>query len=88
MRKKETFIVRNVGGSNIMVPIGETSKKFSGLITANETAAFIWEHIERAQNIKELAQLLCEEFEVTFENALNDCTILVENLKKAGWIEE
>lgn len=87
MKKKEQFIVRTIAGSLVMMPIGDTTLRFNGLITPNETAAFIWEHIEEINSPEELAALLCEEFEVSPQQALDDCTVLLEQMKKAGWIE-
>ena len=70
-----------------MMPFGETTLKFNGLINANASAAFIWEHIEEVESAEELAKLLCQEFDVTPEKALEDCTVLVEQMKTAGWVE-
>ncbi len=87
MKKLENFIVREIGGSYVMMPFGETTLKFNGLINANESAAFIWEHIEEVENVEEMANLLCQEFDVTPEKALEDCKVLLAQMKQAGWIE-
>lgn len=87
MKKKESFILRNIGGSHVMVPVGVTSTKFNGMITANESAAFIWEHIEEVDSVEELISMVCSEFEVNPERAREDCEKLVAQMKKAGWIE-
>ena len=87
MKKKEKFLLRKIAGSNIMMPVGETALKFNGLITANDPAAFIWEHVEEVNSVEELIELLCEEFEVDPERAREDCEKLVAQMKKAGWIE-
>lgn len=87
MKKKENFILRTIGGSHVMMPVGETALKFNGLITATETAAFIWKHIEEVSNAEELAKLICDEFEVEEAVALNDCKLVIDRMKGAGWIE-
>ena len=87
MIKKEEFLVRNIAGDNVMMPIGETAIKFNGLIMANDVAAFIWEQIENVETNEELAKMICEEFDVSYEVALGDATKLVAQMKKAGWIE-
>ena len=87
MKKKENFILRTVGGSHVMMPVGQTALKFNGLITANETAAFVWKHIEEISSPEELAQLLCAEFQVDAQRALDDSKKLIEQMKAAGWIE-
>ncbi len=87
MKRKESFIVRTVADRFVFMPYGETAGKFSGLIIATETAAFIWEHIEEVKNAEEMADLVCAEFEVTREEALADIKELLDNFQKAGWIE-
>ena len=87
MKKKETFILRTILGKHVMMPVEATALKFNGLITANETAAFIWEHIEQVETAEEMAKLLCSEFEVDPEQARNDCTAVIAQMKQAGWIE-
>ena len=87
MKKKETFILRTIGDSHVMMPVGSTALKFNGLITANETAAFIWEHIEEVESAQELAELVCREFDVSADRAAAECETLINQLKKAGWIE-
>ena len=52
MKKKEKFLLRKIAGSNIMMPVGETALKFNGLITANDPAAFIWEHVEEVNSVE------------------------------------
>ena len=37
MKIKSGLILRSVGGENVVVPVGEMSKKFHGMITLNET---------------------------------------------------
>lgn len=88
MKKKEEFIARNIAGDHIMMPVGSTALKFNGLIMANEVSAFIWENIEKVNNAEEMANLICEEFEVDYETAFHDTDALMKEMIKAGWIEE
>lgn len=87
MRKLEQFISREVMGNHVLMPVGLTTQKFSGMILTTETGAFIWEHIEEVDSAEEMAGLLTQEFEVSYEEALADVTALFDNFKKAGWIE-
>ena len=87
MKKRENYIVREIMGQFMFMPTGETASKFNGLIVSSETGAFIWEHIEEVSSAEEMASLLTQEFEVSYEEALADVTALFENFQKAGWIE-
>lgn len=87
MKKKENFISRSIMDQHVLMPFGETAHRFSGMILTTETGAFIWEHIEEVSSAEEMASLLTQEFEVSYEEALADVTALFDNFKKAGWIE-
>ena len=87
MKKLEQFISREVMGNHVLMPVGLTTQKFSGMILTTETGAFIWEHIEEVSSAEEMAGLLTQEFEVSYEEALADVTALFDNFKQAGWIE-
>lgn len=87
MKKLEQFISREVMGNHVLMPVGLTTQKFSGMILTTETGAFIWEHIEEVSSAEEMANLLTREFEVSYEEALADVTALFDNFKQAGWIE-
>lgn len=73
--------------NHVLMPYGETGHRFSGMILATETGAFIWEHIEEVNSPQEMAVLMVEEYEVSYEEALADATVVFDNFKKAGWIE-
>lgn len=87
MKKKEEFIVREIVDEYVMMPVGSTALKFNGLVMANAVSAFIWENIENVNSVEELTNFICNEFEVEYEVALQDTTEIVEQMKKAGWIE-
>lgn len=87
MKKCEEFIVRKIADDYVMMPIGETAQKFNGLIMANAVSAFIWENIEKIQGAEDLANMLIEEFEVSYEEALEDSKAMLDNMLKAKWIE-
>lgn len=87
LKKVEDFIIREIADEYVMMPVGKTAQKFNGLIMANDVSAFIWEHIEEVETVEELVELICGDFEVSYEEALRDTTALVEEMKKAGWIE-
>ncbi len=87
VKKKEQFISRKVMDNFVLMPYGETSHRFSGMIMTTETGAFIWDHIEEVNSPEEMAKLLIEEFDVSYEEALADVTALFDNFQKAGWIE-
>ena len=47
MKIKKGFVVRKVGNEHVVVPVGELSKTFHGMINLNETGAFLWNFFTR-----------------------------------------
>ena len=50
MRLKEGFILHEVGEEHMAVATGEAAKAFNGIIRNNETAAYIFELLQKVPN--------------------------------------
>lgn len=71
----------------MLVPTGETTQEFNGLITLSETAKFIWEHIEEASSLEEMVQMLLDNYEIDEETAGRDAFEFISQLLGAGFVE-
>lgn len=87
MKIKEGYLLRNVAGSNIVVPIGEGELNFSGVITLNEVGAFFWQNLENGCTKDELLKALLNEYEIDEITASSDIDEFVGKLKEAGLLE-
>ena len=72
MKKNKEFIVRNIADETVLVPVGETTQDFNGMITLSEVGAFIWEHIEEAPDFQSLVRLILNELSETINKILNE----------------
>ena len=83
MKIKNGFVLREVGGESVVVPVGEMSKQFHGMINLNETGAFLWKFFSQEHTIDEGVSALLTEYEVEEEIARKDvenfCKIITEN---------
>ena len=87
MKIKKGFIVRKVGEENIVVPVGEASKSFHGMIKLNESGAFLWNFYTAEHTAEEGVAALLAEYDVEREIAERDVNAFVENLTKNGFAE-
>lgn len=87
MKIKNGFVLRSIAGSNIVVPIGSASVDFNGMITLNDSAAFLWKCLEKGAEIEDLVQALLGEYEVDEDTARSCAVAFVDELKKAECIE-
>ncbi len=53
----------------------------------NEVGTRVWELIDGNHSVRQIAEIIADEFEVTPEDALADTQTFVEKLQKAGAIE-
>ena len=81
MELKKKFVLRNIVGETILVPIGQNNEAFNGLISINELGKFIWENIESAKDKEELLQRILDEYEVDKDIAKDDLDEFLGKLK-------
>lgn len=63
IRAKKGFLLRRLGQEYMIVPIGEASKDFNGMIRMNETGAFYWKELENGITEEALVGKMLERFE-------------------------
>lgn len=81
MKLKKEFILRNIVGETVLVPINKSESNFDGLITINEVGKFIWENIELAKNEEDLLSKILDEYDVEEEIARKDLNDFLQKLK-------
>ena len=76
MKIKKGYILRTVCGENVIVGEGLDAINFGRMLSLNETAAWLWKQaVEQGDFTAEsLANALCDEYEVTPDQALADVT--------------
>lgn len=86
MKIKQEFILREIAGESILVPVGDTALTFNGLITLNEVGLFLWEKLQEDVTREGLLEKVLEEYDVDSQTALQDIDEFLEQLEKAGII--
>lgn len=87
MKIKEGFLLRNVAGNNVVVPLGQNSIDFNGMISLNETGAFLFEKMLSEISREELIKAVVEEYEVEEAVATTDVDNFIEKVKGEGLFE-
>ena len=87
MKIKAGFVVRQVGGENVVVPVGAMSKQFHGMINLNETGAFLWQFYTENHTVDEGVSALLAEYDVEEEIARADVETFVETIMNNGFAE-
>jgi len=81
MKIKEGFMLRQVAGQHIVMPLGQKALDFNCAITLNESGAFLWSVLEKGVADKEeLLSKLLEEYDVEESLAQQDIDAFLQKL--------
>lgn len=84
MKIKDGFMLRKVGGQNIVVALGEASRSFNGMIRLNDTGVFLWQKLQQETSEEQLLAALTAEYDIGEEQAKSDIAEFVAALRKAA----
>jgi hypothetical protein len=87
MKIKKGFVVREVGGENVAVPVGEQAKTFRGMIKLNETGRFLWDFFATDKTVDEAVAAMLETYDVDEATAREDAERFVNVLLENGFAE-
>lgn len=82
-----SFFIREVAGERIAVPAGAAAAKFSGIISLNETAAFLLAALSEEQTEESLLAAMLEEFDTDTATARADIADFLASLRALGLLE-
>jgi hypothetical protein len=89
MKLKKGFVLREVCGENVIMGEGLGAINFGKLIALNETAAWLWNQAQAMDDftIEALAEKLCEEYEVTPDEARQDVADIIAEWREVNVVE-
>ncbi len=88
MRRKNGYLLREIGGQKIVVAVGERTRDFTGMITFTESGALLWEALGEEQTEDRLAEQLTAVYDVPCEQAAADVHRFVCKMREAGLLDE
>ena len=88
MKLKEGFVLRQVAGSWIVLPVGAASVDFNGMVSLNETGALLWRALEEGADSDALVDALTAEYEVERAEAAEGVEEFLGTLRSVGCLEE
>jgi len=89
MRIKKGFVLREVCGERVIMGEGLGAINFGKLLALNETAAWLWKQAQEMSDftIETLAERLCEEYDVTSDEAKADVAEMIAEWQKVDVVE-
>ena len=84
MRINKEFVLREIAGDYIIIPIGSTALEFHGLITVNEVGVTLWKMLQEEVTMEDLVQGVLAEYDVEEEVAREDIQEFLDTLVSGG----
>lgn len=88
MKIKQGFVLREICGEYVIVPTGEMTLQFNGLMTVNEVGASLWQLLSKDISFDELVKGILDEYEVDESTAKADIQEFLDYLNQYNVIEE
>ena len=88
MIRNEAFLLRDVAGSQVVIPVGTAAEQFPGMLTLNESGCFLWEMLATEQTEQTLVVALLNRYEVSEAQAAADVQKFLEPLLKIKAVVE
>ncbi len=88
MKLKAKYILRTVADKTVAIAIEQGNKETDGIITLNETGAFIFTRINNGADFNSIVEDFLKEYEVTSAEAEKAVRDFVEYLKNADLLED
>ena len=86
MKIRNGFAKREIAGSYIVVPAGNTSNEFNGMITLNESGSFFWDCFTNNITIDDAVKKVTSEYDIDEATAKRDIEGFVKMLKENNLI--
>lgn len=85
MQLKEGYLLRDVAGNHVVVPVGNLN--FDGMITLNDTGVFIWKLLEKDISEETILDKLFDEYGVDRSILEKDLAVFLKKMKDAGLLK-
>ena len=88
MKRSVNFLLREVAGKQVVVPLGKAAVEFPGMMTLNGSGVYLWNLLEQEQTEDSLVQALCGQYAVDADTARKDIVVFLEKLRSVGALTE
>jgi len=84
MKRSENFLLQNVGGQDLLVPLAAKVMDMNALITLNVTGRHVWGLLAEDRSIEYLVAEVAKQFDVDQERARADVLAFLDDLGRLG----
>lgn len=87
MKLNKNFVLRRVAGAHMVMPLGQATVNFDGMLKLNDSGALLWKALKDGADLDGLVTTLTGEYDVSEAQVRADVQEFLEKLAKAGCLE-
>jgi hypothetical protein len=87
MKLKKNFVLRQLAGAYMVLPLGQETVSFGGMLKLNESGALLWNALKNGEDLDGLVKALTAEYAVSEAQAREDVKEFLDKLAHAGCLE-
>jgi hypothetical protein len=84
--RSHAVVSRQISGETLVVPIRGKVGDLASIYSFNETGSLLWAALEHPRSLENLTSLLCQSFEVGWDDARRDADMFVREMQAAGLV--
>ena len=84
MTLKNEFELKEIAGSFVVFPVGQQAIDFHGMLSLNETGAFLWNKLKDGADKQTLVDAICTEYDIDCDTASADIDAFLQKLDSIG----
>ena len=85
MKLSENFVLKNIAGATVVMPVGDAVGKINGMIKLNPSAKVIWESLEANKDFNGILEEMKNNFTDVDEATLKeDINYFLNKLRELG----
>lgn len=87
MKVKENYMLREIAGNFVVIPVGQNIADYKNMLHLNETGVFLWKALQKEITFENLLKNMIEEYEASddevsiLEKDLNEFLDKLRNLE-------
>lgn len=88
MKIKDGFIMKDVAGSKVVLPLGERQAEIRGIITFNDIGAEVFNMLDGTNSVEEIIARIVKDYDAPYETVKSDVEKLIEKMRENGLVED
>lgn len=87
MKANQSFILREIAGEHILIPVGSAALQVHGMITVSESGLLLYQKLQNECSEEELVDALLGEYDVDRDVAEADVKAFLDQMRQVGILQ-